>query len=363
MSELAESAEAAGLDAGRLARAYELLASWADDGTVPGATIAVSRRGVALPAAAFGVARQGTQQTDMTPGGLFLVASVTKPVTAIALLQRVEAGQASLADPVQRYIPEFTGPGKDRIRLEHLLTHTSGLPDMLPDNLTLRARHASLSEFVQRTCRCNLLFDPGSRVSYQSMGTLLAAEVVERLTGHPLRQVFAADIFAPLGMQHTCLGLPAELAGRVVDVVLPDEQVGTNYHWNTPYWRDFGAPWGGMFSTVDDLVRLLQAMVDGGARDGRRILGSLTVRAMLTDCTATMPALSRSDRLLRRWGLGWRLGAWGEFGGPNSFSHGGATGTLVGADPDSGLVCAIFTTRPGAPLGRVTSAVQAAVTD
>lgn len=304
----------------------------------------------------------------MTPDRLFLVASVTKPVTAIAVMQQVESGRLSLADPVQRYIPEFDGPGKDRILVEHLLTHTSGLPDMLPDNLVLRARLAPMADFVRQTCRCDLLFDAGSRVSYQSMGTLLAAEIVERLTAQPLRELLAADVFGPLGMYDTCLGLRDELAPRVADVVLPTEQEGTEYHWNTPYWRDFGAPWGGMFATVDNLMHLLHAFLpagngDHGDGDAGCVLGALTIRSMLADHTASMSALSPTDRMVRRWGLGWRLGAWGDLGGPASFSHGGATGTLVGADPDSELACAIFTTQPGAPLNKVVTAVQAAVID
>ena len=353
----------AGLDDARLAVAWDLLESWVQDGSVPGAAMAVARRGVLLDSRGFGDGNRAGQRQPMAPDRVFLVASVTKPVTAIAVMQLVERGLLSLSDRVQRHIPEFTGPGRDQIRVEHLLTHTSGLPDMLPENLALRARHAPLAEFFKEVCRCGLLFAPGSRVSYQSMGTLLAAELVERLSGQSLAHDMAADIFAPLKMDSTSLGIRDDLVERAVDVVLPDEQIGTNYHWNTEYWQRLGAPWGGMFATVDDLVRLLVATLAGGALEGQRVLGTLTNQAMISDRTANMAGLAADDRQQHRWGLGWRLGAWGELASRDSFSHGGATGTLVGADPQSGLACAVFTTRPGAPLHKVVTAVQAAVID
>ncbi len=282
----------AGLDPHRLQAAWDLLDAWARDGSVPGATIAVARRGVRLSIRAFGSGAKGDDDQTMLPDRVFLVASVTKPVTAIAIMQLVERGLLSLTDPVQLHIPEFVGPGKERVRVEHLLTHTSSLPDMLPDNDALRARHAPLTEFVSQACRC----EPSP-------------------------------------------GIRDDLTARATDVVLPDEQMGNDYHWNTNYWQHFGAPWGGMFSTVDDLLRLL-ATLDGGALQDGRILDAGTNRAMISDRTAAMPGLCNEHRRLHRWGLGSRLGARGD-ASQGSFSHGGATGTLVGADPDTGLSCAV----------------------
>ena len=147
----------------------------------------------------------------------------------------------------------------------------------------------------------------------------------------------------------------------MVDVKVPEAQRDTNWHWNTDYWRGFGAPWGGMYASVGDLVRLLQLFLNGGQLDGTRVLSTASATAMIADQTNRMPALSAEDRAHNRWGLGWRLGSWGDLGSAQSFSHGGATGTLVGADPTSGLSCAIFTTQPGAPLHHVVNAVQSAL--
>ena len=351
----------AGLDPRRLQAAYDLLERWADDGSVPGSAIAVARRGIQVPTRAFGVRCRGERHGAMTPDSVFLVASVTKPVTATAAMQLVERGLLGLDEPVCERIPELTGAGKEQIRLLHLLTHTSGLPDMLPENVALRRQHAALADFVAATCRCGLLFRPGQRVSYQSMGTLLAGELVERAGGRSLAEAMAADLFAPLGMASSSLGIRPDLEARSADVCLPPEQVGTDWHWNTEYWRRLGAPWGGMFATADDLVRFLVAFLEGGRLEGARILGTATALAMVTDASRRLPDLPDAAR--RRWGLGWRLGDWGDLASPESWSHGGATGTLVGADPRSGLAVAVFTTRPGAPLERVVTAVQAAVVD
>src|SRR6185295_14730675 len=95
----------------------------------------------------------------------------------------------------------------EAVTLKHLLTHTSGLPDMLPENIELRRRHAPLSEFVALTCRTTLLFRPGEKVSYQSMGILLAAAIVEKISGQPMPAFLRANIFAPLRMTQTSLGL------------------------------------------------------------------------------------------------------------------------------------------------------------
>ena len=350
-----------GLIPDRLQQAYDLLQSWVADGSVPAASIAVSRHGQTLAPHAFGRSRFEQQERAVSADSLFLVASVTKPLTAIAVLQLVERGLLSLTDPVQTHIPEFTGPGKEQVKVEHLLTHTSGLPDMLADNIALRSRQAPLSEFVEGVCRSELLFAPGTQVRYQSMGTLLAGELVERRTGQSLRQVMEREIFQPLQMQSSCLGLQQEFSDRTTQVVLPEEQVGTNYHWNTDYWRTFGAPWGGLFTTAGDLMRLLLATLAGGMWQGCRILKNETNRLMLSDRTSLLPQLDEGHRRDSRWGLGWRLGDWGKRASFASFSHGGATCTLVGADPETGLACVLFTTKPGAPLQRVLTAVQTAV--
>src|SRR5262245_13110116 len=124
---------------------------------------------------------------------VFLLASITKPMTAAEAMALVERGQRSLDDPVRKQLPEPAGadapaaPGRRSLLVRHLLDHTSGLPDMVPSNLELRKRHAPLSAFLAEALVAPLEFAPGSRVRYQSSGFLLAATIVERLTGVPFR--------------------------------------------------------------------------------------------------------------------------------------------------------------------------------
>src|SRR5204863_4860487 len=143
------------------------------------ASILIARRGTIVLHKGFG--------HSIGPDSVYLVASITKPVTTTALMILVERGRVSLGDPVSTYLPEFRGGEKSKVRVLDLLAHTSGLPDMLPENTALRRAHAPLSEFVKDACSTPLLFTPGTQCRYQSMGILLAAEIVERLTKTALR--------------------------------------------------------------------------------------------------------------------------------------------------------------------------------
>ncbi len=348
----------AGLDPDRLGRVYGLLDQWTATGRVQGAALAVARGGVLLPPRSFGQRRLAGVSRPMETDAVFLVASVTKPVTALAALMLVERGVFSLRDRVCFHLPEFAQRGKETVQVIHLLTHTSGLPDMLPENTALRRRHAPLSTFVEQVCACGLLFKPGTRVSYQSMGTAVLGRLVEKLSGRPLPVFMHDEIFAPLGMHNTSLGLAQALAGRVAEVNLPAAETRQDWTWNTPYWQQFGAPWGGMFSTVEDLALLLQMLLE----EGGGMVGIPTARAIIADQTSRLPELCNEEqRRSQRWGLGWCVGNWGDFGSPRSFWHGGATGTLVGADPETGLLGALFTTQPDAPLHLAANALQGAV--
>src|SRR5262249_48969935 len=120
-------------------------------------------------------------------GSRFLAASLTKPVTAAAFMRLVEGGEIGLATPVSRVLPQFTGGGKEGIEVRHLLTHSSGLPDMVAENVALRERQAGLPEFFDCVCRAPLLFAPGEGVAYQSMGILVLAMLVERIAGESFR--------------------------------------------------------------------------------------------------------------------------------------------------------------------------------
>ncbi|MSU47652.1 MAG: class A beta-lactamase-related serine hydrolase [Opitutus sp.] len=266
----------------------------------------------------------------------FLIASPTKPMTASAVMWLCERKQLELADRVGKYLPQFTGDGREDVTIKHLLTHTSGLPDMLPENVELRRRHAPLAEFVARTCTTPLLFRPGEKVSYQSMGLLLAGAIVEQIGGEPLPAFLAAKIFAPLHMTRTSLGLGGRaIAGMAQCQVAENER--SDWDWNSAYWRNLGAPWGGAHSTVHDLA----AFVEAFARPGSEPWEQSTRREMRE---------IQTGGLRPSYGLGWRreTGAFGKTCSPTTFGHHGSTGTAVWHDPATDVTCVILTTRPAA---------------
>ncbi len=194
-------------DEDRLSQAWRLVDRWVETDQVPAASVAVG--GARSDIVQHHAGRQWLDRPQpLDPNAIFLIASPTKPITALAVMMLAEAGELSLADPVARYLPEFGNGGKQAITLAHCLTHTSGLPDMLPNNTELRKQNAPLSEFVAGVCRLSPLFEPGTAVKYQSMGILMLAEVVRRVAGMPLAEFLEQRIFQPLDMHDTARGMP-----------------------------------------------------------------------------------------------------------------------------------------------------------
>ena len=209
---IASSADDIGLPAAAVEQAAHVLQQHVDNESIHGAVLGIARCGV-LHTIPFGTSPPANDNNPPTTGlrdslpiandSIFLVASVTKPVTATAVLQLVEGGQLTLDTPVCSIIPEFTGDGREAVTIRHLLTHTSGLPDGIPENQEFRRRHAPLTEFTSRMLSLGLLFEPGSSISYQSAGINLLGEIVHRISGLPLPVYLQQHIFRPLGMQDT----------------------------------------------------------------------------------------------------------------------------------------------------------------
>jgi len=187
--------EEAGMSATRLQQAAQILEEETRSGRVLAASILVARHGIIVLHRGSGKLSPDPASPPAKPNTVYLVASITKPVTASALMLLVERGMVCLSDPVQKYLQEFQGPEREKVRVQDVLSHVSGLPDMLPENAELRRAHAPLSEFVKRAMITPLLFTPRTSFSYQSMGILLAAEIVERLTRTPLREFETKELF------------------------------------------------------------------------------------------------------------------------------------------------------------------------
>jgi CubicO group peptidase (beta-lactamase class C family) len=362
-----------GLDARRLEAAYSLLEQWTAgaEAAVPGGAILVGRNGRVVPPRSFG--RQGPERDTppLRPDAVFLMASITKPVVYLAGMMLVERGRLNLSDPVVRYIPEFARNGKEGVLVSHLFTHTSGLPDMLPNNAELRRQHAPLERFLQGAVRdTSLAFRPGTQLRYQSMGTAVVAEIVQRLSGQLIAEFLRREIFEPLGLRSTALGARGFDRERLVRVQEPDYLAGTDFGWNSAYWQELGAPWGGLFSTPEDFAVLCQLVLCGGAWAGVRLLSPAAVRMMTTNRLDDLPELPEGVRRTRPWGLGWRLNhlgtpeSWGDLLGRHVFGHTGATGTTVWIDPHTQGFCVLLTSalRERAPwrLVHLSNAVAAA---
>lgn len=354
-----------GMSPEALEGAGQLLASAIAAGQLSAASLVVARQGALVFAQGYGHLRPEAGAPAVAADSVFLLASITKPVTACALMRLVERGLVSLEDPVQQYLPEFQGGERPQVKVRHLLSHTSGLPDMLPENIALRQAHAPLSGFVAAALRTPLLYKPGKDFSYQSMGTLLAGEIVERVSGERLRDFEQAELFAPLGMARSALGLGSFKIPETVwcGTAMQESADNQRFGANSLYWRDMGHPWGGMHSTGPDLAVLLQTFLNGGGYEGRRLFSPATVRAMTTN---------QNPGLQAPWGLGWGLRdsrVWSYFGelcSPATFGHIGATGTAAWADPEQELICVVLTNQMvagGSLLRRVGNAVSAAVID
>lgn len=315
----------AAIDKGQWDKAAAKIELATASGEVSAAALFV-RRGSDQLARGFGKARGA--------GEVFLLASITKPMTAAGLMKLVEQKKVALADPVNKYIPEFQGGSRGRVTLHHLLTHTSGLPDMVPENTGLRKRQAPLSAFTAATCRVPLLFEPGAETRYQSMGILLASTIAERITNTPFRDFLRQEIYTPLGMKDTSLGLGGRKIADTAWCQTPgsgDEE----WNWNSPYWRDLGAPWGGAHSTVEDVGRFLEFFLH--PRNG--VLRAATSQQMIRNQNAATN---------KPWGFGFMVerGTFGKSCSPRTFGHYGSTGTVAWADQEKDLICVLLTTKP-----------------
>jgi CubicO group peptidase (beta-lactamase class C family) len=182
----------------RMDEAVEILAQATGKGQVAAAVLHVVQRENSFTRS-FGKAASAD--------AMFLLGSISKPISMTALMTLFDRGELKLDDPLKRFLPQFVGDHRDDVTIRHLLTHVSGLPDQLPENNELRSKHAPLSEFVEHAVRTPLQFVPGSKYQYSSMAILLAARVAERISGTDIRTLAERAVFQALQMQHSAQGL------------------------------------------------------------------------------------------------------------------------------------------------------------
>ena len=303
--------EEAGFSAERLERVSEAVAKHIEAGDVAGAVTLVARRGRIVHFEAQGYA-DIESQTPMRTDHIFRLASMSKPITAAAIMMLVEEGEIRLSDPVSRFIPEFAsldkvaGPRADGeegydvvsaarpITIHDLLTHGSGLASgglgaRASGELAPRAPRDDLARYIPKLAAVPLDFQPGTLWRYSGLaGFDVLSRVVEVVSGQTFDEFLEERLFAPLGMPDTGFYFDGERTERVATIyrraedgsLVPNEQQALN--------RVYYSGAGGLASSAEDYLQFAQMLLNGGELDGRRYLGPRTVELMIANHTGDM---------------------------------------------------------------------------
>jgi CubicO group peptidase (beta-lactamase class C family) len=233
------------------------LKPFVETGNFTGAVLVV-RKGKVLFRHAYGMANYELRVPN-SPATRFHIASVSKPFTAMAVLQLEEQGRLSVGDSVARFVPDF--PNGDRIKLEHLLTHTSGIPNVndLPDYDTFARSPHTIEQLVSKFSSLPLDFQPGSNYRYSNSNYNLLALILEKVSGESYGDYVRKHILDPAGMQNT--GHDGEALRLIPLVASGYEPAGINSYEKAQYldWSNKTGN-GSLYSTVDDLYRFERAL-------------------------------------------------------------------------------------------------------
>ena len=333
--------------------------AFVDRGEISGIVTLVATKDRVLHLSAVGssdLASGRRMQTD----DFFWIASMSKPITALAVAMLSDDGKLKFDDPVEKYIPECANrsvvenggvPVKAArpITLRDLFTHTSGLGE-----LNNREPHLTLAQTAVLAARLPLRFQPGSRWAYSTTGLDMLGRVVEVAGGMPFDAFLQQRLFDPLGMRHTTFWLTPEQAKRLAKsyVLNPEskklEETPIGYMYNTAVTDRGRPPLGGagLFSTAGDIAKVYQMMLNHGELNGHRIIRPETVAEMTRKQTGTLTA-----RAGMSWGLGFcvvedpKAMEANVMLTPNSFGHGGAYGTNSWADIGKGVIYILMLQR------------------
>ncbi|MFO0927850.1 MAG: serine hydrolase domain-containing protein [Gemmataceae bacterium] len=291
----------------------------------------------------------------MRPDALFWIASMTKPMTAAAVMMLVDEGKVALDDPVEKYLPELKGlwvvaeqdgdrlvlkrPAKP-VTIRRLLSHTSGMP------FASRLEQPTLDRFTLRDgvvsyAMTPLVYEPGSKYQYSNAGINTAGRIIEVVSRMPYEEFMHKRLFDPLGMKDTTFWPNEGQLARLAKAYRPgppgkglmETPIGQLRYPLTDRTRQ-PMPAGGLFSTADDVGRFCRMVLGNGTFEGKQLLTARAVREMTSCQTADLPA---------SYGLGWQTGRKaGE-----RFGHGGAYSTQMAVDPRTGLVLVLLVHHAG----------------
>jgi CubicO group peptidase (beta-lactamase class C family) len=332
----------------------ERLRYFVDDKQIAGATTLVATRDGIVHHDAIGKA-DIAHDKPMRADTIFWIASMTKPVTATAVLMLQDEGQLSIDDPVEKYLPEFksikTADGKPaRLAIRHLLTHTSGMGEI---TLSQASAITNLAGLVPLYSAKPLAFEPGTKWVYCQSGINTAARIVEVISGQPFELFLEQRLFNPLGMKDTTFYLSEAQLPRLAASYRRTSkgalEATPNFilYGKSPTSRDrFPAANGGLFSTASDYCRFCQVFLNQGTLDGRCYLKPESVRLM-TRIQTGMLKTGFTDG--NGWGLGWCVvrdpqGVTAVLS-PGAFGHGGAFGTQAWIDPEKKRIYILMVQR------------------
>ena len=357
-------AKEAGLDTDRLQRLKQAIEEDTAQGTYDGAVFIVARHGRIAMYEAVG-------KTDLEKGrpakldDIFYVLSITKKLTGVRVLMDIELGKFTLDTPVCEVIPEFGTKGKQNVTVYHILTHTSGLNTEVPYGLPID-QLVNIEGVTAAMSNERLFVLPGTMVTYNAITSFsLLAVMVQRLDerNRPFRHILAEDLFEPLGITDTALGLPDRLRDRIVPIAVRDRSPGLFDPFvleamNIFITEEMEWPSGGAVSTVMDIFRFAEMLRRGGELGGTRILSPEMVKAATTNHTGELPNhIFDYAREMHGWpvwpaylGLSFFLRGEGTFPtylgvntSPGTFAGLGAGSNMFWVDPERDLTFVLLT--------------------
>jgi CubicO group peptidase (beta-lactamase class C family) len=319
----------------------------------------------------------------MTPDALFWIASMTKPVTGVAVLMLQDEGKLSVADPVAKYLPEFaalkTPLGKPaNLTITRILTHTSGLGEATGP--AAEQAH-TLADLVPIWLAAPMQYEPGEKWKYTQSGINAASRIVEVVSGMTFDVFVQKRIFDPLGMKDTTFYPTDSQRARLATAYAKNKDTGVlePVAPRTEYGTRARPPQGngGLYSTGPDYARFAQMLLNGGTFEGHRYLSAEAMKLLSTPQTGDLPTgFFQSDTFGNRganygWGIATCVLKTAHEGvaqmlSPGTFGHGGAWGTQAWIDPVKGIAFILMVQRsnfPNSDASDVRRAFQQAAAD
>lgn len=397
--------EEVGFSSTRLGRIHETVQRYVDARQVAGAVTLVARRGKVVHFEPHGFMDLDSK-APMRRDAIFRIASMSKPVTGVAIMMLMEEGKLRLTDPVSRFIPEFkelkvavikpgyvapqvpagqpapvpdydTVPAAREITIRDLLTHTHGLEsgslgNRLGARLAPRDVTKTLADQVPQLARVPLDFQPGTQWTYSLLaGMDTLGRIVEIASGLTFDQFLRQRLFDPLGMKDTGFSVPADKQSRVAGLYNRTPQ--GIVRGETPSWlatTTFFSGGGGLWSTAEDYAQFAAMLVNGGEWNGVRLLSPRTISLMATNHVGTLYTGAGAGAQVQGMGFGLSMEVVLDAIRANrrtsegSFGWDGAFGTHFWVDPKEQLIGVLMVQTPGTGLTRdFENAVMQAVID